>query len=80
MADYGRCPNPPYGFGFIPGYLALTLPVVEYEEIPTHWYKILYRVQFCFVIGLSAVLVANITILYGTVRARIANITPSDDI
>lgn len=60
--------------------LLLSLPVGEYDNIPALWYKVLYRVQFFFVISLSAILVASIVILYGTVRALIANVTPTDDV
>ena len=60
--------------------LLLCLPIGEYDKIPNLWYTTLYRILFLLVIALSAVLVATIAILYGTVRALIVNITPSDTV
>lgn len=60
--------------------LVLTLPVGDFDKLPSQWYPTLYNVVYAMVIGLSALLVSTVVLLYGTVRVLIANITPNDEV
>ncbi len=60
--------------------LVLTLPVGEFEKMPVQWYPLLYNILFALVIALSALLVATVVLLYGTIKTLIAGITPSEDV
>lgn len=60
--------------------LIMTMPIGEFDEIPEVWYPILYKVLYWWVVILSALLVAMVTMLFSTIRDLIANITPHDDI
>ena len=60
--------------------LLLTIPVGEFERLPSSWYPRLYDVMYALVISLSALLVATVVLLYSTINGLIAQITPTDDI
>ena len=60
--------------------LILTLPVGEFDKIPSDWFRWLYTAIYAAVVGLSALLVATVTLLLGTLTSLIAVITPSDDV
>lgn len=60
--------------------LVLTMPVGEFEKMPEHWYPVFYKVLFAMIVGLSALLVATVVLLYQTVTTLIASITPTDDV
>lgn len=58
----------------------MTMPIGEFDEIPEVWYPILYKVLYWWVVILSTLLVAMVTMLFSTIRDLISNITPHDDI
>lgn len=60
--------------------LLLTLPIGEFDNIPTGWFPMLYNVLYWMVVSLSALLVAMVTLLFSTIRALIAQVTPRDDV
>jgi mannose/fructose/N-acetylgalactosamine-specific phosphotransferase system component IIC len=60
--------------------LFMTMPIGEFDEVPSVWYPTLYKVMYWMVVVLSAMLVAMVTLLFSTIRTLIANITPHDDV
>lgn len=60
--------------------LALTLPINEFEDVPTSYYPILYNVLFSLTVVVSALVVATVVILFETIRDIIRNITPLENI
>lgn len=60
--------------------LVLTMPVGEFDKMPEQWYPGFYKVLFAMIVGLSALLVATVVLLYQTVTTLIASITPTDDV
>ena len=58
--------------------LMMSMPIGEFEEVPEAWYPALYKALYWLVVGLSALLVAVITLLFSTIRTLITNITPDD--
>lgn len=59
--------------------LGLTLPVGEFEKLPSQWFVWLYDILYGGTVGLSALLAATIVLLYGTLRHLIMRVTPGDD-
>lgn len=59
--------------------LVCTIPVGEFERVPSQWYSWLYHTLFAGIGLLSAMLVATILLLYFTIRRVIIAITPMDD-
>ncbi|ANU08687.1 hypothetical protein A6F65_02406 [Paraurantiacibacter namhicola] len=60
--------------------LVMTLPIGEFEKVPTDWFPALFKVLYWTVVGLSALLVTMVTLLFSTIRALIAQLTPHDDV
>ena len=60
--------------------LALTMPVGEFDKLPSQWYPVLYKVLLAFITGLSALMVGTVVLLYQTVVTLIANITPTEEV
>lgn len=60
--------------------LVMTLPIGEFDNVPTAWFPALYKTLYWLVVGLSALLVAMVTLLFSTIRALIAQLTPHEDI
>lgn len=60
--------------------LFMTMPIGEFDQIPEIWYPTLYKVLYWWVVILSALLVAMVTMLFSTIRDLIASVTPHDDI
>ena len=59
--------------------LVLTLPVGEFKEMPARWFPWLYNAIYALVIGLSALLVATVVMLFASLIALIGTIAPSRD-
>ena len=60
--------------------MMLSMPVGEYDNIPTNWYVILYNVLYFMMVFLCALSVTIVLILLDTIQHMIAKITPTDDI
>ncbi len=60
--------------------LVCTIPIGEFERVPSGWYGWLYHTLFAGIGLLSAMLVSTILLLYFTIRSVIVGITPMDDI
>lgn len=60
--------------------LAFTLPVGEFEQLPSNWYIYLYNGLFAACVVMVGLVAATVTVLYRTVRRVIQLITPGDDI
>ena len=56
--------------------LVLTLPIGEFDKLPSQWYPILYTVIYSLVIVLSALLVGTVTLVFGTVMLLINSLRP----
>lgn len=59
--------------------LICTIPVGEFERVPSRWFSWLYHTLFAGVGILSAMLVSTILLLFFTIRQVIAAITPTGD-
>ena len=60
--------------------LLMTMPIGEFDEVPSSWFPNLYTTLYWLVVVLRASLVAMVTMLFSTIRDLIANITPDDEI
>ncbi len=60
--------------------LAFTLPVGEFDTLPTDWYIHLYNGLFASCVVMVGLVAATVTVLYRTVRRVIVGITPGDDV
>ena len=59
---------------------ALSSSVGEFDKLPPQWYPTLYKVLLAFMVGISALMVGTVVMLYQTVVTLIANITPTEDV
>ena len=57
----------------------LTLPIGEFDKLPSQWYPILYTVIYSLVIVLSALLVGTVTLVFGTVMLLINSLRPETE-
>jgi len=60
--------------------LILTMPVGEFDKLPSQWYPALYKALLAFMTAMSALMVGTVVLLYQTVITLISNITPTDKI
>lgn len=60
--------------------LAFVLPVGEFEELPNHWYTILYDVLFAGSVLMVALIAATVLMIYRTLQRVMARITPGKDV
>lgn len=60
--------------------LIMNLPIGEFDNVPSDWFPMLHRTLYWLVVGLSALLVAMVTLLFSTIRTLIAHLTPHDDV
>ncbi|WP_299310278.1 hypothetical protein [uncultured Croceicoccus sp.] len=60
--------------------LLMTMPIGEFDEIPSVWFPSLYKVLYGLVVILSAMLVAMVALLFTAIRTLIVKITPHDDV
>jgi len=59
--------------------LTLTLPVAEFDGVPSWYYSALYNFTFALTVFVSAMAVAIVLMLVNIVISIIRKITPSDD-
>ena len=59
--------------------LTITLPVGEFEDMPSHWYRILYEFTFAMTIFVCALIVGIVLMLLRTVLTVIRTVTPESD-
>lgn len=60
--------------------LAFVLPVGEFEELPTEWYKNMYEMLFAGCVVMTALLAATVVMIYRTLHRVMVKITPGDDV
>lgn len=60
--------------------LLMTMPIGEFDQVPSVWYPTLYKVLYWSVVVLSAMLVTMVTLLFSTIQTLIASITPHDEV
>ena len=60
--------------------LVLTLPIGDFQKMPPFWYPWLYNAIYAMVVALSALLVGTVTMLFTTLSALIAKITPTGEL
>ncbi|AKQ42392.1 hypothetical protein CP97_10685 [Aurantiacibacter atlanticus] len=59
--------------------MAYTLPIGEFEQLPTDWYATMYEALFASTIVMVALLAAMVAVVYQTLYHVIASITPGED-
>lgn len=59
--------------------LTLSLPVGEFEEMPTRWFPVLYNVLIVLVGLLTGLLIATVLLLFSTLRRVVAEVVPEKD-
>ena len=60
--------------------LAFTLPIGEFEQLPSDWYATLYNALFAGCVLVVAMSAATVVTIYGTLRRVITAITPGDEV
>ncbi len=60
--------------------LAFTLPVGEFEELPSKWYSIMYDVLYAGSVLMVALIAATVMMIYRTLSLVLAKITPGEDV
>tara|TARA_B100000678_G_scaffold289465_1_gene300079 strand:- start:289 stop:789 length:501 start_codon:yes stop_codon:yes gene_type:complete len=60
--------------------LAFTLPIGEFENLPSDWYNYLYTALFALTVTMVALAAASVTIVFMTIRSIVAHITPGDEV
>ena len=60
--------------------LAFTLPVGEFEQMPSDWFVKLYDGLFAACVVMVGLVGATVTVLYRTLRRVIEQFTPGDDV
>ncbi|MFB0613316.1 hypothetical protein [Aurantiacibacter poecillastricola] len=60
--------------------LAFTLPVGEFEELPSAWFDNLYNWLYAACVAMVGLIAATVAVLYRTLRRVLASITPGDDV
>ena len=60
--------------------LLMTMAIGEFDDVPTRWYPLMYKVLYWAVILLSAGLVAMVTMLFSIVRSLIGKLTPHEGV
>lgn len=60
--------------------LVLTMPVGDFDKMPSYWYPTLYKVLYWWVVLLCALLVTTVVLLYHTINTLIAHVTPGKDV
>lgn len=60
--------------------LLMTMPIGEFDEVPTAWFPTLYNILYWLVVILSAMLVAMVALLFSAIRTLITKVTPHDDV
>ena len=59
--------------------LVISIPIGEFDGVPTLYYKILYEVTFTIVVFLCAISAATVLILLSAILAVVRNITPKEN-
>ena len=60
--------------------LAFVLPVGEFEELPSQWYKNMYEVLFAGCVVMTALLAATVAMIYLTLKRVMEKITPGEEV
>ncbi len=60
--------------------LAYTLPMGEFENLPSDWYNYLYTALFSLTVLMVALAAASVTIVFMTIRSIVIHITPGDEV
>ncbi|MEL7728717.1 hypothetical protein AAG612_04205 [Citromicrobium bathyomarinum] len=60
--------------------LAFTLPIGEFENLPSGWYNYLYTALFALTVAMVALAATSVTIVFMTIHSIVTHITPGDDV
>lgn len=60
--------------------LAYTLPMGEFENLPSDWYNYLYTALFALTVLMVAMAASSVTIVFLTIRSIVIHITPGDEV
>ncbi|MEL7689414.1 hypothetical protein [Citromicrobium bathyomarinum] len=60
--------------------LAYTLPMGEFENLPSGWYNYLYTALFSLTVLMVALAASSVTIVFMTIRSIVMHITPGDEV
>lgn len=59
--------------------LLLSLPVGQFDNIPSSWFTVFYYVLVTLIAGLSGLLISIILMLFSTIRSVITSLTSADE-
>ena len=58
--------------------LLLSLPVGQFDNVPSSWFTVLYYILVGLIAGLSGLLISIILMLFSTIRSVITSLTSND--